>query len=95
MTEGYILFDLKHSGPKVGPKYKGCKNARAVIGTMHKSQTKEIRRFVTYSAAEMMTYDITNVDEVGCPAYITTKFENPIQCPSSRSQATIRCTYSP
>eukprot|EP00555_Chaetoceros_dichaeta_P014847 CAMPEP_0198253622 /NCGR_PEP_ID=MMETSP1447-20131203/4020_1 /TAXON_ID=420782 /ORGANISM="Chaetoceros dichaeta, Strain CCMP1751" /LENGTH=1646 /DNA_ID=CAMNT_0043939363 /DNA_START=64 /DNA_END=5005 /DNA_ORIENTATION=- len=78
LTAGHIFYDLKH-GSKVGPIYKGFKNARAVIGTIHKSN-EGVTAFFTYSA-EIMTHDITKVDAV--VLRITTKFENPIQCLSS------------
>jgi len=78
LTAGHIFYTLKH-GSKVGPEYKGIKNARAVIGTIHKSN-EGVTAYFTYSA-EIMTHDITKVDAV--VLRITTKFENPIQCPSS------------
>ena len=84
MTLGHIFYDLEQ-GSKVGPEYKGYKNARAVIGTIGKSKESKERdeAFCTYSA-EIMTpdiRDITNSDVV--VLHITSKFENPMQCPSS------------
>ena len=75
ITAGHIFYDLKE-GSKVGPRYKGYKNARAVIGTIRKSKGGDEAIFI-YST-EIIFDDITKVDAV--VLRITTKFENPIQC---------------
>jgi len=77
MTAGHIFYDLKE-GSKVGPKYKGIEDAKAVIGIMHDS--KEGRTISFTHSAEIMTDNVTNVDAV--VLRITTKFENPMLCPS-------------
>jgi len=67
MTAGHIFYNLE-----------GYKNARAVIGTIHKSNEGDTA-FFTYSAA-IMTQDVTNVDAI--VLRIITKFKDPVQCPS-------------
>jgi len=84
LTAGHIFYDILEDN-KIGPRYKGLKNAKAIIGTIQKtkegddSDTCCFTHFAQVITHPVLTKDDTKVDAVVLK--ITSKIEKPFQVP--------------
>lgn len=81
LTAGHIFYSLE-VGTKVGPKYQGLTGAKAIIGTLPKSNEDVDSNIASFTyLAEIIADDISHVDAV--VLCIRSKLENPVQCPTT------------
>jgi len=81
LTAGHIFYSLK-VGTKVGPKYQGLTGAKAIIGTIPKSNEDVDSNIASFTYfATIIADDISHVDAV--VLCIGSKLENPVQCPTT------------